>query len=678
MKIRILALWLAVMVALGGCGQSPAAPAASTSAASGGNAASGAWDEKGAVEITMGDGTFQAAGVGTSVKDKVLTITAGGTYVLSGRLDDGQIVIDAEDKDVQLVLNGASLTCADSAPIYAKGGKLTLTLAEGTENTLSDGAEYTFAQGEDEPTGAVFSKDDLTIGGTGTLTVNGRYQHGIAGKDDVAIDGGILNVTAKADGIRGKDSLTVNGGTITVEAGEDGLKSNNNEDTSKGMVTLNGGILQVTAGNDAVQAETELLIADGEYQLATGGGGGDGHYQDEASRKGLKAGTGITVTGGTFILDTADDAVHSNGTVDVSGGTFTISTGDDGIHGDGAVSVSGGDINILKCYEGLEGLNVTVTDGVVHLIASDDGINAADPTAAEGPGAGGFGGGRPQGEVPPPQGTTPPGEGEPPAMPDGIPEQAAPQEGGAVSNDTSSSQPSPEKAAPGEASSQPVSGEASSGGGAARPQRMGGGGPGGHTVNENVFIRISGGTVVVDAKGDGLDSNGALYMDGGTVLVNGPSGSGDGALDYDGECVVTGGTLIAAGSAGMAQGISESSAQASLMVYFTETQAADTAVNLSTGDGKSIVTFVPKKEFQTLLISSPDLKEGDTVALSTGGTDTVDEDGFAAGGSWSGGEKLAEITLEKVTKVSQDGSAVTGGGMMGRGGGGGRRQTPAQ
>lgn len=663
MKIRILSLWLTVMVALGGCGQAPAAPAASTAstAASGSNAASGAWDEKGAVQITMDNGTFQAAGVGTSVKDNVLTITAGGTYALSGQLDNGQIIIDAEDKDVQLVLNGMSLTCADSAPIYAKGGKLTLTLADGTDNMLTDGAEYAFAQGEDEPTGAVFSKDDLTIGGGGSLTVNGQYQHGIAGKDDLVIDGGTLNVTAKADGIRGKDSLTVNGGAITVEAGEDGLKSNNNEDTSKGTVTLNGGALQVAAGNDAVQAETELLVTGGEYRLETGGGSGDGHYQEEISRKGLKAGTGITVTGGTFTLDTADDAVHSNGTVDVSGGTFTISTGDDGIHGDGAVTISGGDIDILKCYEGLEGLNVTVTDGVVHLIASDDGVNAADPTAAEGPGAGGFGGGRPQGDFTPPEGMTPPTDGEPPKMPEGIPGERAAGEG------------TPEGTVPG----QPASGEAVSnqaGGAAARPQRMGG--PGGHTVNENVFIRISGGTVVVDARGDGLDSNGALYMDGGTALVNGPTGNGDGALDYDGECTVTGGMLIAAGSAGMAQGISVSSTQASLMVYFTEQQAAGTVVNLSAQDGQSIVTFVPTKEFQTLLISGPDLKEGDTVVLSTGGTDTVDENGFAAGGSWVGGEKLGEITMEKVTRVSQDGSAVTGGGMMGRGGGGGRRQSP--
>lgn len=665
MKIRILSLWLAVMVALGGCGQAPAAPAAST-AASGSNAASGAWDEKDAVQITMDNGTFQAAGVGTSVKDNVLTITAGGTYVLSGQLDNGQIIIDAEDKDVQLVFNGVSLACADSAPIYAKGGKLTLTLADGTDNMLTDGAEYAFAPGEDEPTGAVFSKDDLTIGGGGSLTVNGQYQHGIAGKDDLVIDGGTLNVTAKADGIRGKDSLTVNGGAITVEAGEDGLKSNNNEDTSKGTVTLNGGALQVTAGNDAVQAETELLVTGGEYRLVTGGGG-DGHYQEEISCKGLKAGTGITVTGGTFTLDTADDAVHSNGTVDVSGGTFTISTGDDGIHGDGAVTISGGDIDILKCYEGLEGLNVTVTDGVVHLIASDDGINAADPTAAEGPGAGGFGGGRPQGDFTPPEGMTPPTDGEPPAMPEGIPGGRAAGEG-TTDGTASSGETVPGRSASGEA----VSNQAD--GAAARPQRMGG--PGGHTVNENVFIRISGGTVVVDARGDGLDSNGALYMGGGTVLVNGPTGNGDGALDYDGECTVTGGMLIAAGSAGMAQGISVSSTQASLMVYFTEQQAAGTVVNLSAQDGQSIVTFVPTKEFQTLLISGPDLKEGDTVVLSTGGTDTVDENGFAAGGSWSGGEKLGEITMDKVTRVSQDGSAVTGGGMMGRGGGGGRRQSP--
>lgn len=113
------------------------------------------------------------------------------------------------------------------------------------------------------------------------------------------------------------------------------------------------------------------------------------------------------------------------------------------------------------------------------------------------------------------------------------------------------------------------------------------------------FVRITGGTLWVDAQGDGLDSNGGLYLDGGTVLISGPTGNGNGALDYDGECLVTGGVLLAAGSSGMAQGPSASSNQNSLMITFLESQAAGTLVNLSDSQGRSILTFAPSKAFQS-------------------------------------------------------------------------------
>lgn len=693
MKNRIPALMLAAAVLLAGCGQQgnvpapvqgPEAPA--SAGTSGGVRVSGQWDAASAAQIGL-DGGFQTNNTaGVSVNGNVLTIAKGGTYVFSGTLENGQIVVDAKDAEVQIVLNGVSLSCAQSAPIYGKDGKITVTLAEGTENTLADGTAYAFPNGGDEPSGALFSKDDLTIGGSGALTVKGQYQHGIITKDDLVIDGGTLTVEAKSDGIRGRDSVTVNGGSITIAAEGDGIQSNNNEDAEKGTVSLLGGTFDITAGSDAIQAETRLEISGGDYNLVTGGGSGDGHYEGETSCKGLKAGTAISVSGGTFTLDTLDDAIHSNGTVDITDGTFTISTGDDAVHGEGAVTVDGGSLDIAKCYEGLEGLSVTMAAGTVHITASDDGVNAADPTAQEGPGGamlggrGGMRGGQPP-EMAGTNGTEPSEALEVSSgASDGTPGQSGSAAGtasGAPADAGASGSPAKDAAAPPE----PPAGMQDGG----QPP-MGMGGPGGRSSNPDVFIRVSGGTLVVDAKGDALDANGSIYLEGGTVLLNGPTSSGDGALDYDGECTVTGGTFIAAGSAGMAQVPQDASSQPTLMIYFTEKQAAGTAVNLSKQDGSSIVTFAPAKEFQTIVISTPELKDGETVVLSTGGGADLDADGFAAAESWSGGTKLAEITLSgMVTAVSDDGSETTGRGMGGPGMGGGRgggrmaRQTdPAQ
>ena len=164
---------------------------------------------------------------------------------------------------------------------------------------------------------------------------------------------------------------------------------------------------------------------------------------------------------------------------------------------------------------------------------------------------------------------------------------------------------------------------------------------------------------MIDAQSDAFDSNGNLFLDGGTILLNTPGMGGDGALDCDGNCTLTGGILVAADNSDMVPGTQ--STQPSLAIYFSQEQTAGTTVNLSTTDGNSIITFSPSKNFQHLVISTPELQEGQTVVLSTGGTDQLDGDGFAYQGTWSGGTKLAEITVSgPVTKVSEDGSEVTG------------------
>lgn len=605
-KKMVITAMLAALGMLAGCSQS-----ASSAAASAGTS-------DGVVQITLNGGTASVAGTGASVNGADVTITKAGTYRIAGALDDGQILVDAGKQDaVTLVLDGVTISCSDSAGIYEKqAGSMTLLLADGSSNVISDGAEYQFPDGGDEPDAAVFAKDDLTITGTGTLTVTGNYHNGIGSKDNLLVESGTLTVTAVNDGLRGRDSVTISDGTFAIDAEGDGIKSNNDEDTQKGWILLSGGSYQISAGNDGIQAETVLTVTGGSYEIVTGGGsenaperveqgfgGGFGEKRpkreagatppdgqtpgearpgsvppnrqdaeavqtasvqfaadteaaqptssttDSESQKGMKAGTLLTVSGGTFSIDSVDDALHSNGNLTISGGDFRISTGDDGAHADGALAIEAGDIRIERSYEGLEGTTVEISGGEIVLTASDDGVNAA---------------------------------------------------GG-----------SDENLDPGRLASQ-----------------------------NSYFIRVTGGMLTVDADGDGLDSNGDLYLEGGTVLVNGPTSGGDSALDYDGSCEISGGLLMATGSAGMMQ-VPSDGIQPRLAVWFDGVQPAGTQIELADDVNQTVLDVTLEKPFEVVILSAPGLEVGQTCALLVNG------------------EKATDLTLtETVTSISSDGSAA--------------------
>jgi len=336
--------------------------------------------------------------------NNMLTIKTGGTYVLSGQLDNGQIVVDAEDKNtVKLILNGVDIQSSTSSAIYVMNAeKTTLSLVEGTENTVSDADQYVYEDSsEDEPNATIFSKDDLTINGTGTLMVHGNFNNGIASKDKLKITGGTIDIHAVDDGIMGRDLVAVKEGTIQIEAGGDGIKSTNDEDTSKGTIALEGGTYDITSGNDAIQSIASLWITDGTYTIKSGEGSPEtisNHEErmpgqetskaatttESESYKGLKASVDIAIGGGSFTIDSEGDAVHSNQHVTLAGGEFTISTGDDGVHADSSVATTGGKIDITKSYEGIEGKNITIEDGEIQLTSSDDGFNVAGGNDASG------------------------------------------------------------------------------------------------------------------------------------------------------------------------------------------------------------------------------------------------------------------------------------------------------
>ena len=185
------------------------------------------YDAAAATKIALSGAGATIEGEGAFAEGSTVTISAAGTYVVSGELADGALVVNATDQDkVQVVLAGASIRNADGAALEVRqADKVFVTLAEGSQNTLADGAEYALTEGEDEPNAALFSKGDLTINGTGALTVEGNYRHGVNSKDDLVVTGGAITVTAVEDGLRGKDCVKIADGSFTVTAGGDGVKS---------------------------------------------------------------------------------------------------------------------------------------------------------------------------------------------------------------------------------------------------------------------------------------------------------------------------------------------------------------------------------------------------------------------------------------------------------------------
>ncbi|MDR3209457.1 MAG: carbohydrate-binding domain-containing protein, partial [Oscillospiraceae bacterium] len=243
------------------------------------------WDRDAATKITLNGASASIDGAGANADGSVVTISAAGTYVVSGTLADGQIAVAATNADtVRLVLDGASVTNKRGAAIYASQcDKLIITLADGTENAVTDGGDgFAYAdEAEQEPNAALFSKDDLTINGTGSLTVNAGFNNGIGTKDDLLIVSGSFNVTAANNGLRGNDSVTVLGGGFTIRADGDGIQSSNAEDAEKGVVELQGGTFTVTAANDGIQAANALVIFGGSFDITTGGGSANAPVREE-------------------------------------------------------------------------------------------------------------------------------------------------------------------------------------------------------------------------------------------------------------------------------------------------------------------------------------------------------------------------------------------------------------
>jgi len=348
------------------------------------------YDQDTAVQITLQGSTAKSDAKAVKVTDSTVTICGAGTYVLTGSLENGMVIVNAgKDEKVQLILQNASISSATSAALYVQQADKVFVTLEG-ENALNNGGSFV-AFDDNNIDAAVFSKEDLTFNGSGKLTVRSPAGHGIVSKDDLVFAQGDYDIDAASHGAAGKDSLRVADSSFTIVSGKDGLHAENNDDAASGYVYIADGSFHITAQGDGISAAAALQIDGGDFTVKTGGGSSNApahsddwmHFYtntqttDTASAKGIKAGGDLVIHQGTFRMDCSDDAIHTNASAVIDNGVFTISTGDDGFHADSDLAIQGGSITINNSYEGLEGMTIHIAGGEIVLTSSDDGLNAA-------------------------------------------------------------------------------------------------------------------------------------------------------------------------------------------------------------------------------------------------------------------------------------------------------------
>ena len=598
--------------------------------------------------------TETSAGSGYTIDGTTLTITAAGTYRIGGSCTEGAIIVSKSLSNVTLILDNLTLTSSATAPIVIKKSATVNIHLEGT-STLTDNedpanetsTDTTIAEAFEGAAIKVKSGSAVTFCGSGNLNIVANAKNGIKGGSTASLifnQSGTINVSGSGkyygattfgaavnNGIACDGSIVINQGSYVIKAVNDGIKSapdatNETEGTtidtdSAGTVTINGGTFDIDVDGDGIQADAELNINGGTFDIQTWKGYSvwNDTLADSYSCKGLKASGDradeaglepeLNITGGAFTLNTGDDAVHSDAYVTVTGGTFTIQTGDDGMHGDTSLilGTEGGydrdpDVTINSSYEGLEGGTVYIYSGRFYVIASDDGVNAAggsssgtDPGAGGGntfnPGGGGPGGGNPGGGP-----------------------------GGGGFNPGGGTQPG-----------------------------------GGSTSTGDYNIYIYGGDLYVNCSGDGLDSNGGLYLYGGTQAVFSMQSGGDNsALDTDGTVTVDGATIFTAGTTGM-DGSAQSSWFSSNQKYATSSTSYSSGkiINTKAGSSGSVVfSYSLPKNVNYIMASWPSTVSSNAPSFTTATSVTACKGGSQSH-SWNSGTVSNGVMTYTCTKCGE-------------------------
>lgn len=556
--------------------------------------------------VTLQGNTASVDGSGVQVNGSTVTFTSQGTYLISGSLQ-GQLVVDTPDAEkVKLIFNGACVTCTDGPALLVNTAqkKVILYSAKDSVNLFSDGTDY-YAEAEDGsssglPNACIWSAEDLKFDGEGSIYITGNCDKGVNTKDDLEICGGNVYVSAIGAALRGNDSITVSGGYLyAVSSAGDGIKTSNT-DEGKGDLIISGGEIYVDCFGDGISASASLQISGGTVAVST-----EGTVDASASQPssdmgwgepggkpggGGHGGPGGMNEGNANKSSTSAKGLKAGGLLHITGGNITVDCADDAIHSDDAVQIDNGNLYLSANDDGIHGeKSAMINGGVIEIVKSYEGIEAIEITV----------------------------------------------NGGTIRLTASDDGFN-------------ACGGSSMMGGGFRPGQTAG-----STTNSSEgtpLLTFNGGYTVVNASGDGIDSNGQIVITGGTVVVFGPTDNGNGPIDHGDartdQLTISGGMLLAIGSAGMAD--TAVGQEYGVIAFATRSSfPADTTMGIFDPDGNLVLAFRSPKAFASVVLSSADVKSGTTYKIGYNGTVSGTlQDGICKDGTFENYTELGEIQAE--------------------------------
>lgn len=631
------------------------------------------YDEESAIAINLSDGASTADSDSVVIDGDTITITEEGTYILSGSLTNGQIVVEAENAKVQLVLDNADISCETSAAIYVKAAdKVFITTTEGSTNTVCTSGEFE-AIDDNNIDAAIFSKSDLTLNGAGSLEVTCPNGHGILSKDDLVITSGEYVVDAGKHALSGKDSVRIAGGTFDLTAGKDGIHSENTDEEEKGFVYIENGSFTITSDGDGIDASYVVEIVDGSFDITAGGGyengkvhtdndmmgefgnmggqmpdgsTGEGNAPSDMTLPDGSTGEGNAPSGMTPPDGSTSDGNAPSGMTPPDGSTGegnapsgTTNSGTDGTTTTSAVIAnnitdeeeaadstdaaasadaenSAGTASSTDTAETSDSDSSTSTkgikaDGTLQILGGDYNINSADDAFHT------------NSTLEIRDGNMEIATGD-----DGIHADDALVISDGDINITESYEGIEGLTITIDGGNISIvsSDDGLNAAGGADSSGFGGMGTDMFASNDDIWIEINGGYLYVLAGGDGVDSNGNLTINGGEVYIDGPSDGGNSAIDYgdNAAAYINGGTVVAVGSSDMVEAFDASSEQAVMSVSVSAGSAGD-EIKLLDSDRNELISFTAAKTYDAVIISTADLAQGETYTLVTGDNETTVE-----------------------------------------------------
>ena len=559
----------------------------------------GTYDGTADTTVTLTGTSAEAEGDGVIINGSTVTIVKQGTYLICGALD-GQLIVDTPDQEkVKLILNGVSVSCTTGPAIQINTAakKVVLYSAKDSVNLFSDGSQY-YTEPQDGtssglPNACIWSAEDLKLDGEGSIYVTGNCDKGINTKDDLEICGGSIYVNAIGAAMRGNDSITVSGGYVHLTSAQaDGMKTSNTEQ-GKGDLTISKGDIYIDCFGDGISAASSLLISGGTVAISAQGTVSTSPVTSYAGggfgRPG--GGHGGMQEGNPNKSSTSAKGLKATGLLQITGGNITVDCTDDAIHSDSCVQIDDGVLFISANDDGIHGEDrVLINGGVIEIAKSYEGIEAVNITV----------------------------------------------NGGAIrlfaSDDGFNA----------------CGGASMMGGGFGRP---------GQSADTSVsdsdqtpLLTFNGGYTVVNASGDGIDSNGQIVITGGTVIVYGPTDNGNGPIDHGDArtdlLTISGGTLLAIGSAGMAD--TAVGQDYGVIAFMTRSSfVAETTMGIFDEQGNLVLAFRAPKAFASVVFSHASVNSGAQYTICYDGTiDGSLQDGILTNGTYTDYTELGEIQAE--------------------------------